>query len=106
MAAWAEDDDTTIEHMPNQSPALDTVQTIEDRIILEYVKENTIKSEIGSLFAAFFDRRREHLPENPYPEITKRFRQIEVRYIHKLIANNHLLLLLSAHETFREFDTK
>lgn len=80
--AWAEDDDTTITLTPDQPHALEQVQIIEAEMLLDYVKQHAIKSEIGSLFAAFFDRRREHLPENPYPEITKRFRQIEVRYIH------------------------
>ena len=80
--AFVQNDKTEIEHAQNKSAALDEVETIEKKIIQEYVDENRIKQEIGSLFAAFFDRKREHLPENPFPEITKRFRQIEVRYIH------------------------
>lgn len=66
--------------MENESAVFEALQKIENKALRDYVAKNNIKHEMQNLLKAFFNPSRVHLPENPYPEITKRFRQIEVRY--------------------------
>jgi len=62
-----------------ESSILKTVDAIESDAVQEYVNANDIEQELASILNAFFDAQRDTLPENPFPEITKRFRLTEAR---------------------------
>ena len=60
-----------------ESAILSALDKIENEALLDYIKENDIRAQMQTLMNGFFDKKRAYLPENPHPEITKRFRQIE-----------------------------
>ena len=63
-----------------QSPILKAVGKIENQSIRDFLATNDLRGEMEHVMKGFFNKERLVLPENPYPELTKRFRQIEVRY--------------------------
>ena len=66
---------------PTKSAILKALEQVETKSLVEYVHKNDVCEEMEKLMKSFFDKNREYLPENPYPEITKRLRHTEVRYI-------------------------
>ena len=66
---------------PTRSAILKALVQIEKKSLVEYVHKNNVREEMEKLMKSFFDKNREYLPENPYPEITKRLRHTEVRYM-------------------------
>ena len=91
-----------------ESAILSALDKIENKALLDYIEENDIRAQMQTLMNGFFDKKRAYLPENPYPEITKRFRQIEenIRWqrsldvVHDVIdANLQLFHLSTCKET-------
>eukprot|EP01083_Nonionella_stella_P079221 217168_1 len=62
------------------SATLNSLEKIENEALQEYIKKNDLRGEMENMMKPFFDKNRRYLPENPYPEITKRLRQTEVRF--------------------------
>merc|ERR1719474_1739272 len=60
-----------------ESAILNALDKIENKALLDYIEQNDIRAQMQTLMNDFFDNKRQYLPENPYPELTKRFRQIE-----------------------------
>eukprot|EP01084_Bolivina_argentea_P125098 221680_1 len=70
-----------------RSTILNELAKIENKGRNEYIQKTNLRKEIEMVLKSFFYANRTHLPENPYPEITKRFRQIEVRVRRQKQAN-------------------